>query len=174
LSNRSQYIKRTEEELISLRDQVRHLTDQFLKQQIKGDMYQELRTEVEAKLYQTERNLQDLANEQTPLKKFLFEDIPTLKHIVDFYEKGNGAMKKRILNCMLSEKIHFDQKKDTTIKFAKPIEVIFQIFNELENSKMKKEVEFDLFNQFAPLIYDSSNYQSLTEYVILYKTQFQG
>lgn len=162
-----------EEELISLRAQIGHLTDQFLQKQINGETYQELRKEVEARIYHTERNLRDMGDEQTPLKKYLYEDIRTLEYIVDFYQRSNGVLKKRILSCMFSEKIYFDEKKDTTIKFTKPVELMFQIFNELENPETKKEVEIDLFNQFAPLIYNSSNYHPLTEYVILYKTQFQ-
>lgn len=174
MTNRSHFIKKTEKELISLKGQVGHLTDQFLHKQINGETYQELRKEVEAKIYHTGRNLRDMGAEQTPLKKYLFEDIRTLEYIVDFYQQSTGVLKKRILSCMFSEKIQFDEKKDTTIKFTKPVELMFQIFNELENPETKKEVEFDLFNQFAPLIYNSSNYHPLTEYVILYKTQFQS
>jgi len=163
-----------QEELVALRGQIAHLTDQFLQKQINGDTYQELRKEVEAKIYHTERNLRDLGGDQTPLKKYLYEDIRTLEYIVDFYQQSTGVLKKRILSCMFSEKIYFDEKKDTTIKFTKPIELMFQIFNELENPETKKEVDFDLFIQFAPLIYNSYHYNPLTEYVILYKTQFQS
>jgi len=163
-----------EEELLSMRGQIAHLTDQFLQKQINGDTYQELRKEVEAKIYHTERNLRDMGGDQTPLKKYLYEDIRTLEYIVDFYQQSTGVLKKRILSCMFSEKIYFDEKKDTTIKFTKPIELMFQIFNELENPETKKQVEFDLFSQLARLIYNSSNYHPLTEYVILYKTQFQS
>ena len=61
-------------------------------------------------------------------------------------------MKRRILGCIFSEKIYFNEEKDATINFTKPIEVIFQIFNELQSSKIKKQVEFDLFSQLAPPI----------------------
>jgi len=52
-------------------------------------------------------------------------------------------MKRRILGCIFSEKIYFNKEKDATIIFTKPIEVILQIFNQLENHKKKKEVEND-------------------------------
>lgn len=111
-----------------------------------------------------------MVDEQNPLKKFLFEDVPTLEHILEFYQKSTGVMKRRILGCIFSDKIYFDENKDATIIYTKPIEVIFQIFNELQSHKNKKQVNYDLFSQLAPLIYETSSYQPLTEYVILYRT----
>ena len=125
---------------------------------------------MESNIYHTELNLRDIVDEQNPLKKFLFEDVPTLEHILEFYLKSTGVMKRRILGCIFSDKIYFDEKKDATISYTKPIEIIFQIFNHLQSGKIKKQVEFDLFSQVAPLIYETSSYQPLTEYVILYRT----
>jgi hypothetical protein len=144
-----------------------------LKRNINGDTYQELRTEVESKIYHTELNLRDIVDEHTPLKKFLFEDVPTLEHIVEFYQKSTGVMKRRVLSCIFSEKIHFNEEKDATVTYTKPIEVIFQIFNELQSHKNKKQVNYDLFSQLAPLIYDTSSYKPLIEYIILYRTSIQ-
>ena len=110
-----------------------------------------------------------MVDEQTPLKKFLFEDVPTLEHIVEFYQKSTGVMKRRILGCIFSEKIYFNEEKDATINFTKPIEVIFQIFNELQSSKIKKQVEFDLFSQLAPLTDERCSYNTLMELVTIRK-----
>jgi hypothetical protein len=150
-----------------------HLRDEFLKRNISGETYTELRTEVGSKIYHTELNLKDMVEEQNPLKKFLFEDIPTLGHIVEFYQKSTGIMKRRILGCIFSEKIYFNVEKDATIIYSKPIEVIFQIVNELQSHKNKKQVNYDLFSQLAPLIYDTSSYKPLVEYIILYRTSIQ-
>ncbi len=149
-STRTNTIKKTEQDLIQLRHQLTHLRDEFLKRNINGDTYQELRTEVESNIYHTELNLRDIVDEQTPLKKFLFEDVPTLEHIVEFYQKSTGVMKRRILGCIFSEKIYFNEEKDATINYTKPIEVITQIFNELQSHKNKKQVNYDLFSQLAP------------------------
>jgi site-specific DNA recombinase len=157
-------------DLILLRHQLTHLRDEFLKRNINGDTYQELRTEVESNIYHTELNLRDIVDEQNPLKKFLFEDVPTLEHIVEFYQKSTGVMKRRILGCIFSEKIYFNEEKDATINYTKPIEVILQIFNELQSHKNKKQVNYDLFSQLAPLVDDTSSYQPLVEYIILYRT----
>jgi hypothetical protein len=114
-----------------------------------------------------------MVDEQNPLKKFLFEDVPTLEHIVEFYKKSNGVMKRRILSCIFSEKIYFNKEKDATIIYTKPIEVIFHIFNELQNSGNKKRGQLDLFSQPAPLIDETSNYQPLVDYVILFRTHYK-
>jgi hypothetical protein len=111
-----------------------------------------------------------MVDEQNPLKKFLFEDVPTLEHIVEFYQKSTGVMKRRILGCIFSEKIHFNEEKDATIIYTKPIEVILQIFNELQNRGNKKVGTMTDFSLIAPLIEDSSSYEPLIEYVILYRT----
>jgi hypothetical protein len=169
-SIRTQTINKTEQDLITLRHQLTHLRDEFLKRNINGETYQELRTEVESNIYHTELNLRDVVDEQNPLKKFLFEDVPTLEHIVEFYQKSSGVMKRRILGCIFSEKIHFNEEKDATIIYTKPIEVILQIFNELQNRGNKKVGTITDFSLIAPLIEDSSSYQPLIEYIILYRT----
>ena len=91
-----------------------------------------------------------MVDEQNPLKKFLFEDVPTLEHIVEFYQKSTGVMKRRILGCIFSEKIHFNEEKDATIIYTKPIEVILQIFNELQNRGNKKVGTMTDFSLIAP------------------------
>ena len=169
-STRTNTIKKTEDSLTQLRHQLTHLRDEFLKRNINGETYQELRTEVESNIYHTEINLRDIVDEQNPLKKFLFEDVPTLEHIVEFYQKSTGVMKRRILGCIFSEKIYFNLEKDATISYTKPIDVIFQIFNELQSHRNKKVGTITDFSQLAPLIENTSSYQPLTEYVILYRT----
>ncbi len=156
--------------LIKLRNQLIHLRDEFLKRNINGDTYQELRTEVESNIYHAGINLKDMVDEQNPLQKFLYEDIPTLEHIVEFYQRSTGVMKRRILGCIFSERIYFNEEKDATIIYTKPIEVILQIYNELQGYKTKKQVNYDLFSQLAPLVDDTSSYQPLVEYIILYRT----
>ena len=91
-----------------------------------------------------------MVDEQNPLKKFLFDDIPTLEHIVEFYQRSTGVMKRRILGCIFSEKIYFNEEKDATIIYTKPIEVILHIYNELQNRGNKKRGHLDLFSSIAP------------------------
>ena len=165
-------ITRIENDLINHRHQLTHLRDEFLKRQINGDTYQELKTEVESNIYNLEVNLQDIKDETSPLKKFLFEDVPLLGDVVEFYSQSNGMMKRNILRCIFSEKIYFDEKKDATIVYTKPIETILMISNSLNSYKRKKQVDVDLFSHFARVIEDSCNYRPLSEYVIFHRTWF--
>jgi len=168
-STRTNTIKKIEDNLIQLRLQLNHLRDEFLKRHISGNTYQELRTEVESNIYHTEINLRDIVDEQNPLKKFLFEDVPTLEHIVEFYQRSTGVMKRRILGCIFSEKIYFNLEKDATISYTKPIEVIFQIFNQLQSGKIKKQVDVDLFSLVAPITNERCSYNSMIEFVFINK-----
>ena len=143
-------IHRIENDLKTHRYQLIHLRDEFLNRHINGDTYQELKTEVESNIYHLEVNLRDMVNEQSPLKKFLFEDVPLLGDIVSFFQQCNGVMKRNILRCIFSEKIYFDDNKDATIVYTKPIETILLISNSLNLYKQKKEVNYDLFSQVAP------------------------
>jgi hypothetical protein len=58
----------------------------------------------------------------------------------------------------------FNEEKDAIIIFTKPIEVINMIFNELENHKKEKEVDYDLFYKLAPLSNESCSYNAMIEY----------
>ena len=91
-----------------------------------------------------------MVDEQSPFKKFLFEDITVLTDVVSFYKQSNGMMKRNILRCIFSEKIYFDEKKDATIIYTKPIETILLISNSLNLYKQKKQVNLDLFSCIAP------------------------
>jgi hypothetical protein len=119
-----------------------------------------------------EISLKDIVDEQSPIKKFLFEDIPLLTDVVSLYIQSNGMMKRNILRCIFSEKIYFDEKKDATIIYTKPIKTILLISNSLNLYKQKKQVNLDLFSVIAPLIEDRCNYNPLSDYVILHKTWY--
>ncbi len=97
-----------------------------------------------------EISLKDIVDEQSPIKKFLFEDIPLLTDVVSLYIQSNGMMKRNILRCIFSEKIYFNEKKDATIIYTKPIETILLISNSLNLYKQKKQVDLDLFSVVAP------------------------
>jgi DNA invertase Pin-like site-specific DNA recombinase len=169
---RKDSITRIERELVNYRQQLTHLRDEFLKRHITGDTYQELKTEIESNIYRSEINLRDIVDEQSSFKKFLFEDIPLLVNVLTFYKQSNGMMKRNILRCIFSEKIYFDEKKDATIIYTKPIETILLISNSLNLYKQKKQVNLDLFSCVAPLIEDRCNYSPLTDYVILHRTWY--
>ncbi|MFM8787756.1 MAG: hypothetical protein ACKOFE_08905, partial [Bacteroidota bacterium] len=55
-----------------------------------------------------------------------------------------------ILNCIFSEKIHFDENKVAAISFHTPIEVLLNASKVLQRSKKEKEVKKDLLPIVAP------------------------
>jgi hypothetical protein len=56
-----------------------------------------------------------------------------------------------------------------TTPFTEPIRVLFDLNEVLKESKNKKEVEYDLFLIIAPLFLERCNYNSLIEYVTIWK-----
>jgi DNA invertase Pin-like site-specific DNA recombinase len=170
---RLKVIHNIENQLITSRGQLNHLRQEFLFGRINGDTYQELKTEVESSIYETEISLRNIHEENTPMKKFLFEDTPRLLDLVGFYNQVNGTMKRKILNCIFSEKVYFDTNKDAIVKYTRPIDVILSITEGLVSKDKKKQVNYDLFSQFAPLINDSCNMNPMSDYVILHRTWFK-
>ncbi len=61
-----------------------------------------------------------------------------MSDIVQYYRKSDGNTKKKILSCILSEKISFDENKDAAISYTLPIRVLFNSSKGLEGSKNKK------------------------------------
>jgi len=60
------------------------------------------------------------------LRSFWVSDIivVTVENLLYFYQNSDGKTKKKILSCIFSEKIHFDENKVAAISFHKPIEVL--------------------------------------------------
>jgi hypothetical protein len=166
-------IRQLNDRLTTLRGQIKHLREEFLFGRIDGVTYQQLKTEVESTIFQTEVSLRDLHEEHTPLKKFLFEDTPRLLDLVEFYKQVKGTMKRQILNCIIQEKVCFDDEKDAIVKYTPPIEVILSITEGLVGRDKKKQVKIDLFSLFAPLTDPTCNKNPLSNYVILHRTWFK-
>lgn len=76
-------------------------------------------------------------------------------------------MKRRSIFYIFSEKIYFNEEKDATINFTKPIEVIFQIFNELQSHKIKKVGTMTDFSSLAPFTDERCSYNAMIEYVTI-------
>jgi len=73
-----------------------------------------------------------------------------LENLLEFYQHSDGKTKRKILSCIFSEKIHFDENKVAAIYFQKPIEVLLNASKVLQRSKKEKEVKFDLLPILAP------------------------
>jgi len=73
-----------------------------------------------------------------------------LENLVEYYKSVDGRTKNKILGCIFSEKLVFEDGEIATIKFTKPIQLLLNASKGLEKLKNKKEVIFDLFLQLAP------------------------
>jgi len=60
-----------------------------------------------------------------------------LENLVEYYRKSDGATKKKILGCIFSKKLVFENKKDATHFFTEPIQLIMRISKGLGRSKKK-------------------------------------
>ena len=90
-----------------------------------------------------------------------------LENLLEFYKNSDGKTKKKILSCIFSEKIHFDENKVAAICFQKPIEVLLNASKVLQGCKKEKEVKIDLLPTLAPLIDKRCNYNAMIEFVTI-------
>jgi hypothetical protein len=63
------------------------------------------------------------------------------------------------------------EKKVTTPKFTTPIQLLLNASKVLQSCKNKKEVNKDLFFQFAPPIGESYNFNAMIDYSIILKSK---
>ena len=74
----------------------------------------------------------------------------TPRNLLEFYQNSDGKTKKRILSCIFSEKIHFDENRDAAISYSTPISILLNASKVLGGLKKEKEVKNDLLSTFAP------------------------
>jgi hypothetical protein len=73
-----------------------------------------------------------------------------MENVLEYYQKSDGKTKNKILSCILSEKISFDENKDAAISFVTPIEVLLNASKGLKRGKKEKEIKNDLLSYMAP------------------------
>ena len=112
--------------------------------------YRELKNPIDSELFRLERDLLILNEETTPYKDYISQHVPMLENLLEFYKNSDGKTKKKILSCIFSEKIHFDENKVAAICFQKPIEVLLNASKVLQGCKKEKEVKIDLLPTLAP------------------------
>jgi hypothetical protein len=92
-----------------------------------------------------------------------------MNYILDYYQKADGKTKNKILSCILSEKITFDENKDAAISFVTPIQILLNASKGFKRGKKEKEIKNDLLSYWAPLIDERCNYNAMIEYVTIIK-----
>ena len=140
-------IKSTIEKKIEQRNNVQEL---LRDGKLTIEEYRELKNPIDSELFRLERDLLILNEETTPYKDYISQHVPMLENLLEFYKNSDGKTKKKILSCIFSEKIHFDENKVAAICFQKPIEVLLNASKVLQGCKKEKEVKIDLLPTLAP------------------------
>ena len=143
-------IKSVEIRLVNLRNKKKFLQEQFLSEKLEANNFQEMKRDVDAEIYKLELELKDLNEVEAPFQAYIKEQIPMFENLLEYYRNSNGRIKKKILGCIFSKKIEFDENRAATYELKPGIKNMILISNSLQNRKIKKEVKSDLFSVGAP------------------------
>jgi site-specific DNA recombinase len=121
-----------------------------MEEKITVEEYRELKMAQDDKLYQIQIQLDELTEKIDPISEYLSSYVPMLENLLDFYRSSDGKTKKRILSCIFSEKIHFDENRDAAISYSTPISILLNASKVLGGLKKEQEVKNDLLSTLAP------------------------
>ena len=126
------------------------IKEDYLSSNLSPSLYSDLKDDLELKKANATIRLNQLKEISNPVQDYLNENVPILANILGFYRKSSGKIKNRLLGCIFSEKIGFQNGKNTTIPLNPAISVLMSMKGVLEGSKTKKEVLKDLLETNAP------------------------
>ncbi|MFM7911878.1 MAG: hypothetical protein ACKO9W_06810, partial [Bacteroidota bacterium] len=162
-------ITKTKTEIDKKTEQRNRLQGLLLDGKLTTEEYRELKNPIDSDLFRLEKHLSSLNEETTPFKDYITKHVPLMENLLEFYRGSDGKTKKRILSCIFSEKIYFQENGDAAISYHQPIVVLMNASKVLEGSDNKKEVNYDLLFNMAPLIDERCSYSAMIEYVTLRK-----
>ncbi len=148
--NRKNDIIKCNNEIEKLNKRRVFVDEQYMDGQIIASEYQDLKNNINSRLFEEKRRLQELNEINSPFKDYIDNQIPMLEDLVSFYKSVDGKTKNKILGCIFSEKLHLEEKKVAAPKYTTPIQILLNASKVLKNSKNKKEVPKDLFFTCAP------------------------
>ena len=96
-------------------------------------------------------NLNGLQQEMTPYKKYVKHTLPMLENLVEYNRKADLRTKNKILSCIFDEKLVLENGRVAATPFSPAVQVLLNITNRFQRAEKKKEADFDLFSEFAPL-----------------------
>ena len=149
-ANRKKNIQKITVDIEKLNKRRIFVDEQYMDGLIMASEYQDLKNNINSRLFEEKRKLQESMEVLSPFKEYLDKQVPMLEDLVGFYKSVDGNTKRKILGCIFSEKLHLEEKKVATPKFTTPIQLLLNASKVLQNCKNKKEVNKDLFFQFAP------------------------
>jgi site-specific DNA recombinase len=149
-ADRLKSIKHLNLELEKLEGQKSVLQTNFLNQTIEVKEYREMKQMIDSKVFEVNSKLTEFGNQISPIKDYLNNHVPMMENILDYYLKSDGKTKNKILSCILSEKISFDENKDAAISFTTPVSILINAGKGLKKGRKEKEVRNDLLSYMAP------------------------
>lgn|SRR6185503_3256622 len=149
-AGRKKAIHRLKDEIERLNKRKEFVQEQYMDGEINSTEYKELKFSIDTKIYEESKNLFDLNESTSPYREYLDKHVPMLEDVLTFYQNSNGKTKNKILGCIFSEKLHFENGKVAAPKFTTPIDVLIRASGVLGSNKMKKEVISDLLPTMAP------------------------
>jgi site-specific DNA recombinase len=150
--DRKRNIVKTKTEIEKKTEQRNRLQILLLDGKLTTEEYRELKTPIDSDLFRLEKHLSSLNEETSPFKDYITKHVPLMENLLEFYRGCDGKTKKRILSCIFSEKIYFQENGDAAISYHQPIVVLMNTSKVLERSENKKEVISDLLFNMAPRV----------------------
>jgi site-specific DNA recombinase len=147
---RKNTLNRIEDETKKLQIQKQFIQGEYMNGLLPSVEYQELKKSLDVKLFENERNHRDLSEVLTPYKDYLSKHVPMFEDLLSFYKKVDGKTKKKILSCIFSKKLYFENGKAAAPSFTPPIEILINAGKVLEKNKKEKETISDLLFTLAP------------------------
>ena len=141
---RKRKISKTNEDIRRKTEQKNNIQELLRDGKLTIEEYRELKNPIDADLFRLEKQKLELNEQFSPYKEYINNHIPMLENLLEFYQNSSGKVKNKILSCIFSEKIHFDENRDAAISFKEPIQVLLNASKVLQRGKKEKEVKKDL------------------------------
>ena len=147
---RKSEISKIQKEIEVLEKRKANLQDKFLDNEITSGAFNDMMDKVNIEMSRLQNTLDGLQQEMTPYKKYIRHTVPMLENIVEYYRKADGVTKNKILCCIFDEKLVLENGRVAATPFSPAVQVLLNITNRFQRAEKKKEVDFDLFSEFAP------------------------
>jgi len=83
--------------------------------------------------------LGELQQKITPFRTYLKKTLPMLENLAEYYKQADGKTKRKILNCIFSEKLVFQNGKVATTPFTTEVQVLLNTVRGFQRSKKNRE-----------------------------------
>jgi site-specific DNA recombinase len=155
--NRKNELEKINREIQRTNERKLNLQNGYLDGHISPSDFKEMKDKIEIDLRTQQEKLNELSNGLSPYKKYITKETPMLENLVQYYRNSDGRAKKKILNCIFSERFVLEKGKITNIHFSVGVKMLFHITNTLKNNENKKELISELLSDNTLNPYNGGN-----------------